>query len=375
MNDNPFILEPYKSKDLFCDREKETSEIIRYLENGRNITLVSPRRLGKTGLIYRIFDELSDRKTGFDTFYTDISSSQNIDDFVKLLSESVVSTLKQKSRISNFFKLLGGIRPILSYDPLSGKPEVSITYRNEDERVFTLKSIFNYLENNNRKVIVAIDEFQQIRQYHNIDMEALLRTYIQPLHNVRFLFCGSKKHTMTDIFSNAKRPFYESTTFYSLKKLDIDIYCNFIIHKFTERGKLINQEQAKDIILWTKDHTFYTQALCNEVFIRSGSTIHDKDISEAKNVILRLNEDRFLEIQRLVTPSQWNLMKAIAKESTLKQPTAQAFLTKYGLGSGAGVLKNLKTLVEKELVLEENALEGTAYSIYNIFLFRYLEKL
>jgi hypothetical protein len=178
---------------LFCDREKETSEIIRYLENGRNITLVSPRRLGKTGLIYRIFDELSDRKTGFDTFYTDISSSQNIDDFVKLLSESVVSTLKQKSRISNFFKLLGGIRPILSYDPLSGKPEVSITYRNEDERVFTLKSIFNYLENNNRKVIVAIDEFQQIRQYHNIDMEALLRTYIQPLHNVRFLFCGSKK--------------------------------------------------------------------------------------------------------------------------------------------------------------------------------------
>ena len=59
MNDNPFILEPYRSKELFCDREEETSRLIEDVENGRNVTLISPRRLGKTGLILRTFDEIA----------------------------------------------------------------------------------------------------------------------------------------------------------------------------------------------------------------------------------------------------------------------------------------------------------------------------
>ena len=163
--ENPFILEPYKSKDLFCDRETETRTIISYLENGRNITLVSPRRLGKTGLIYRVFEQMKDNLSDFDTFYMDISSSVCLDDFIKLLSESVVTVLNSQTRIANFFRAVGGIRPVLSYNEMSGKPEVSWTYRNDNEKNLTLKGILSYLEKHQRKVVVAIDEFQQIREY------------------------------------------------------------------------------------------------------------------------------------------------------------------------------------------------------------------
>ena len=91
MVENPFILRPYLSKDLFCDREKELAELLSYIENGRNITLISPRRLGKTGLIFRAFDELRTNYDNYDTYYVDISSTSSLDSFIKLLAESIAA--------------------------------------------------------------------------------------------------------------------------------------------------------------------------------------------------------------------------------------------------------------------------------------------
>lgn len=374
MTQNPFILEPYRNKALFCDRETETEQIIDYLNNDRNITLISPRRLGKTGLIYRIFEEIGERQQDTDTFYLDISSSQSLEDFIKLLAESIARVLKRQNTISSFFKALGGLRPVISYDVLTGAPEISITYRNDNDKALTLKGIFQYLERHDKKVILAIDEFQQIREYEAVNMEALLRTYIQPLHNVRFIFCGSKKHTMTDIFSNAKKPFYESTTFVPLGKLDTHIYEKFITNLFRSNGKTIDQESVEHIIDWTRDHTFYTQTLCNEVFFRSSADITIADILGAERRILDANRDRFLELQRLLTIAQWKLLKAIAKEGGIQHPTSSSFIQKYHLGSGAAVSKNVKSLIEKELILVDNDGSKDTYRVYNVFLSRYLEK-
>ncbi len=375
MQFNPFILEPYKNKELFCDRKAETEQIIDYLNNGRNITLISPRRLGKTGLIYRIFEEIGERQKDTDTFYLDISSSQSLEDFIKLLAESVARVLKQQNKISSFFKALGGLRPLISYDALTGAPEISITYRNDNDKALTLKGIFEYLERYDKKVVLAIDEFQQIREYEAVNMEALLRTYIQPLHNVRLIFCGSKKHTMTDIFSNAKMPFYESTTFVPLGKLEVPVYEKFITNLFRTNGKTIDQESVRHIIDWTRDHTFYTQMLCNEVFLRSAASITTADILEAERRIIDSNRDRFLELQRLLTAAQWKLLKAIAKEGSIQHPTSSSFIQKYRLGSGAAVSKNIKSLVEKELILVDNDGGKESYCVYNVFLSRYLEVL
>ena len=374
MRPNPFILEPYKNKDLFCDRETETNLIIDYLNNGRNVTLISPRRLGKTGLIYRVFEEIGESQDDTDTFYVDISSSQRLEDFIKLLAESVARVLKQQNKISSFFKALGGMRPLISYDALTGAPEISITYRNDNDKALTLKGIFQYLEKHHKKVVLAIDEFQQIREYEAVNMEALLRTHIQPLHNVHFIFCGSKKHTMTDIFSNAKKPFYESTTFVPLGKLDVLIYEKFITNLFKANGKAIEPESVKHIIDWTRDHTFYTQTLCNEVYMRSSSVITITNILEAERRILDANRDRFLELQRLLTAAQWKLLKAIAQEGSIQHPTSSSFIQKYHLVSGAAVSKNVMSLIEKELILVENDGSKDSYCVYNVFLSRYLEK-
>ena len=373
MLENPFILEPYQSKAYFCDREKETEEIIRNITNGRNTTLISPRRLGKTGLIFRVFDEMMARKLPYETIYCDISDTLSLEEFIKVISDAVVSKLEKQQKITAFFKTLKSVRPLLGIDPLTGSPQVSFTFADDSQKQSTLKEVMDYLERYPQKVVLAIDEFQQIREYNDVNMEAVLRKHIQHLHNVRFIYCGSKKHTMTDMFTNAKKPFYESTSFSYLSKLPVPVYSAFIKEKFESAGKTIDDDSISFIIEWTKDHTYYTQRLCNEVFSLSGNDIVRNDIVTTIQSILDSERDRFQEIRRLVTRSQWKMLEALAKEGSVSQITSSAFLSKYKISSGPTALRNIKALMDKELVLVTTTDDGTSYSVYNVFLSRYLE--
>ena len=373
MLDNPFILEPYRSKELFCDREKETEEILRHITNGRNITLISPRRLGKTGLIFRVFEEIRAKALPFETIYVDISDTLSLEDFIMALSEAIALRLKKQQKISAFFRSLKNVRPMLGWDPLSGSPQVSFSFSDDNQKQNTLKDVFDYLENAPQKILLAIDEFQQIREYDGINMEAVLRKHIQHLHNVRFIYCGSKKHTMTDMFTNAKKPFYESTSFCYLAKLPVPVYAAFIKSLFVSAGKAIDDDSIDFILQWTKVHTYYTQRLCNEVFSLSGDTIDRDLINKAIQAILDAEKERFREIRRLITRSQWKMLKAIASEGEVSQITSSSFLSRHGISSGPTALRNIKALTDKELVLATNREDATCYSVYNVFLSRYLE--
>lgn len=372
MLDNPFILEPFKSKEYFCDREQETEEIIRNITNGRHTTLISPRRLGKTGLIFRVFEEIKERKLPFETLYADISDTLSLEEFIKALSDAVVSKLKKQQRITAFFKSLKSVRPLLGIDPMTGSPQVSFTFSDDNQKQSTLKDVLGYLEGYPQKIVFAIDEFQQIREYEGINMEALLRKHIQHLHNVRFIYCGSKKHTMTDMFTNAKKPFYESTSFCYLTKLPVKVYGAFIREMFESAGKSIDEDSLDYILEWTKVHTYYTQRLCNEVFSLSDSKVDRDIVLKAIQTILDGERERFREIRRLITRAQWKMLSAVAREDSVSQITSSAFLSKYGITSGPTALRNIKALIDKELVLATTEEDMTSYSVYNVFLSRYL---
>ena len=373
--ENPFVLSPYEGKEFFCDREKETSAIIDDLQNGVNVTLISPRRYGKTGLVFRVLDELSRMQPKTVLCYCDIYSADDLEGFVKLFSEAVVRSVKVEPAIKKFFSVFGGIRPLLSYDPITGSPQVSITYQNEGQKLDTLRSIFDYLGSQKDKFVVAFDEFQVIRNFKGVNMEALLRTYIQPLKNVRFVFCGSKKHVMADMFVNAKSPFYESTHVVYLEKIDRDVYGSFIGNLFETGHRRIEADALDFVLEWTRCHTFYTQYLCHRIFRNASKKIDTAEVKRACAQILQENAPGFIERRNLLTDKQWQFLKAVAKEGSVEQPTAGGFINKYKLGTGAAVKRMLESLVEKELLLETLSLEGKSYSVYNVFLSRWLESI
>ena len=370
--ENPFALVPYVSKDLFCDREQETKTILEYLLNGSNVTLISPRRYGKTGLIYRVFDEIKEKKIDVNTCYADIYATEKVEDFIKTLSEAVITKKKKKKGAKAFLQFLGGLRPMLSYNPLTGNPELTMTFLSDYEKRHTLASIFEFLEKLDKKTIVAIDEFQQVRRYGN-NMEALLRSYIQPLRNVQFVFCGSKKHLMAEMFTDARSPFYESTRCLYLEKIDREVYADFIVRMFAKGKKNITAETVDFILDWTKVHTFYTQSLCNHVFLKSGKNVGLQDALASAHQILVENEQTFFQWRDLLTPLQWNYLKAVAREQSVEKPFATGFIQKYNIGTSANSNRILDALIDKELVLATSTEEGVSYSVYNVFLSRWLE--
>lgn len=370
--ENPFTLVPYVSDELFCDRKAETKTLMEYILNGSNVTLISPRRYGKTGLIYRVFDEIKQQKIDVSTCLVDIYATETLEDFIKVFSEAVIASLEKKISVRNFFQFLGGLRPMLSYNALTGNPELTMTYLSDHEKQQTLASIFYFIEKQDKKTIIAIDEFQQIRNY-DTNMEALLRSYIQPLKNVQFIFCGSKKHLMTEMFTDARSPFYESTRCLYLEKIDREVYADFIIRMFGKGKKNITPEALDFILDWTKTHTFYTQSLCNHVFLKSGKNIGKEDVLRSAAQILKENEQTFIQWRDLLTSNQWNYLKAVAKEQTLEKPFATQFIKKYNIGTSANSQRLLESLVDKELILANSTLEGVSYSVYNVFLSRWLE--
>lgn len=372
---NPFYLIPHTPEEYFCDRKKETEDIIRFLENGSNVTLISPRRYGKTGLIYHIFDSIREQKKDIELFYADIYATSTVDDFIAVLAESVSKELKKESLVKSFFQKLGSIRPVISQDPLSGTPKLSFTFQTDAQRRYSLKALLDFLEHRPTRVIVAIDEFQQIREYEGLSMEALLRTHIQPLTNVQFIFSGSKKHTMAEMFTAENSPFYESASLYTLEKIDRDVYAGFISEQFAAQNKTITHDAVDFILEWTRCHTFYTQSLCNRVFSACKKEATLLNVLAAADAILQENNAAFLERRALLTAKQWQFLIAVAKEGEVGEPTGAAFLQKYGLGAPSTAARLLTALTDKELLLETKSLEGSSYCVYNVFFSRWLERL
>jgi len=372
---NPFYLIPHTPEAYFCDREQETEDIIDLLDNGSNVTLISPRRYGKTGLIYHIFDKLEGRKDSVEVIYADIYATSSVDEFIAVLVEAVSKQLKKQSLIKTFFQKLGSIRPVISQDALSGETKLSFTFQTDMQRRYSLKALMDFLEHRPTRVILAIDEFQQIREYQSVSMEAVLRAHIQPLTNVKFIFSGSKKHTMAEMFTAENSPFYESSSLYSLEKINRDVYASFISEQFAAQNKSITQEAVDYILEWTRCHTFYTQFLCNRVFFAVKKDATLKDVLAAADTILKESQDSFLERRALLTAKQWKFLIAVAKEGEVSEPTGAAFLQKYGLGAPSTAVRLLDSLTEKELLLETKSLRGNSFCVYNVFFSRWLERI
>lgn len=373
---NPFIIKSYESKELFCDREEELQLMLRNCTNHTDMTLISWRRLGKTGLILRLFDELQATHPDIHAIYLDIFASRNIDDFIKLLAEATMKSFRPKTsigeRLTAFIKSL---RPQLSFDNITGEPQLQIAYQTAHEKEYTLRGLLDFLDAQGVLIIIAIDEFQQIRDYPEQNMEALLRTYIQQLHNLTFIFCGSKKHLMADIFGNEKKPFYSSTTFVSLGKIGVEPYSCFIRRLFANSGRTISDDAVEFVLSWTRRHTYYTQQLCHTIYANGHQSVTIEEVKQACEQLMRQGEAVYLQYRQMLTDKQWDYLIAVAKEGSIQQITSSAFLKRHKIGTPSVSRRLADALCEKGLLNDESTLEGTIYSVSDVFLSHWMERL
>ena len=369
---NPFIYQGYESPKYFCDREVETKTLLSHLKNGRNVTLISLRRIGKTGLIKNTFYHLKEQEKDATCLYIDIFATKNLHDFVELLGVMVINEIVRKnaSFIEKTISFFSALRPVLSMDPLTGEPSVSITVEPSKEDI-TIQSIFNYLNDSEQEVYIAIDEFQQIAEYPEKGTEALLRSYIQFAQHVHFIFSGSKFHLMAEIFGSPKHPFYQSTEMMGLKPLDSDVYYDFCLQFFKEKGGNIEKEIFEYLYNMFEGHTWYIQCIMNRLYEANTNVESTEQVNAAILSILAGREPQFESLSQFFTDNQFSLLKAIAKEGIVAQPTAGRFIKSHNLSGASSTKAALKVLENKELVYRKP--EG--YIIYDRFMDLWLKRL
>lgn len=155
-------------------------------------------------------------------------------EFVYILGKHIFNTLKPKgiSILEQFFASISSLRPAFKLDPITGEPVFDIGIGDIRQPELSIEEIFKYLETADKPCLVAIDEFQQIAKYPEKNVEAILRTHIQKCTNTAFVFSGSQRHMMQNIFFSASRPFFQSATFMNLDAISEDVYCSFVRQHF-----------------------------------------------------------------------------------------------------------------------------------------------
>ena len=370
---NPFVTNGYAGAEYFCDRVQETDFLVRMLTNENNIALISPRRIGKTDLIRHCFAQ-PEIKSNYHTFIIDIYATKNLEDFVCVLGKAIVESLCSKGRKAweLFLNIALSLRSEISFD-MNGNPVWGIGVGQITNPSVTLDEIFRYLAQADRHCLVAIDEFQQITHYEDeSNVEATLRTYIQRCPNANFIFSGSHRHLMGEMFTSPARPFYQSVTVFNLKPIPLDKYKEFATEKFEQAGKHIADGVIENLYERFHSITSYMQKVMNYMYqvTLKGETCTLPMIDVAINYILDISSDTYEGMLYQMPEKQRNIFLAIGKDREAKGISGGNFAKRHHLPSPSAVVSGVKGLLEKDFITQEQ----NSYRIYDQFFQLWLER-
>lgn len=367
---NPFIISGYIGPEFFCDRVSESEKIISSINSGRNITLISLRRMGKTGLLKHIKNKLEHKKSAYTVIYTDLLPTMTGNDMLNALSNALLKVRKEeKNFLEKMLSALASLRPRLTVDPLTGQPSIELKVESASLIQSGLDQILDLISGINRNLVLIFDEFQQISNYPEKNIEQILRTIIQAYPKVHFVFSGSSKHMLENMFMSAGRPFYQSSELMYLDRIPKDDYRPFIADNFAISEIRIDEGAIDMIFDWTRLHTWYVQYVCNKLYELNKKKIDPGIINGVFLQILNDLEPEYINYRNLIPAHQFKVLKAFAAENGVEMPTSGKFIKKYDLTSASSVNTSIKSLKEKEMIVNENG----KWFVYDVFFSRWLE--
>lgn len=362
---NPFVTNGYAGAEYFCDRVQETAALRELLLNENNVALISPRRLGKTDLIWHVFDNKEIRRAHH-CFVVDIYATKNLSDFVNMLGKAVMDELRPKGKKAweKFITIVSSLRSEISFD-MNGNPSWSVGLGAINNPAISLDEIFTYLNQADKPCLVAIDEFQQITRYGDDTIEATIRTYVQRCTNAHFIFSGSQRHMMNGMFTSPLRPFYQAVSIMNLQPLDLNVYTDFCVGKFEAVGKHLDRAVVSTLYERFDAVTSYMHRILNVLYSRTeqGATCVVPMVNEAIDYILRMSSDTYESLLYQMPDKQRMLFLAIAREGKAAAVTGGKFINKHKLISASSVSSALKGLLEKDFI----TMDKNVYSVYDQF--------
>ena len=362
---NPFPEYGYFGSEYFCDREKETANLIDALQNGSNVTLMAPRRIGKTGLIHHAFERMKIEDKAVQCFYADIFPAKTFTQMVELITNAVMGKLDTKSQSlkRRFNQFISSMRPTMVPDAYSGLPSFSFSIEPQHSHQ-TLKQVFEYMKALEQPCYLALDEFQQVSTFKEIGGDAYIRSLIQLSPNIHLIFSGSQQHLLSEMFISPKHPFFNSSQIMTIKEIALDRYYEFSNHFFLKQNREIPHDVFTYIYELVDGQTGYIQKILNRLYRTPDAPISIEDVHRVVIEIIGEQEVYFQNIYNLMTTNQAKLITAIAKEGVVSKPTEQKFIHQYLLPAPSSINTALKTLINNEIIYRK---ANGDYIVYDRF--------
>ncbi len=350
--ENPFIIGKAAEGDYFINRVEDRRRLNANLTHGINTVIISPRRWGKTSLVKNVLSSIDNER--FLTVFVDVFRCKSEYEFYRIFSTCVIKQTSSKidEWVETVKTFLSGITPKFSFgsDPLNDF-SLSFEWNERDDAEDEILSLPQKIaEKKGKKIIVCLDEFQQIAEFpSSVDFQKKLRSVWQHQQDVTYCMFGSKKHLMENFFSNKSMPFFKFGDMMFLKKIEITEWIPFICRNFSNTGKSISEKQAERICNVTACQSSYVQQLSWITWYKTEGITTDKNIDSAIDDLLEQNKTFFQSDVEQLTELQYNFMRAVA-DGVTQGFTRKDILRKYRLESSANVQAIKKAMISKDLI-------------------------
>jgi len=347
---NPFSYTKIVEGESFCNRREEQKDLKNYIQNSQNILLHSYRRMGKTSLIHKVLGNLN-RTTKY--LYIDLYGTLTEKDFIAAIVKNlgqIETTLEKLIHLTkDTFKL---IKLSFSIDPQSKMPTVtpSFDYENKKEYLDEIMETISQISEH-QKLVVVFDEFQEIANYAEGEFEKRLRKIIQNHQNISYIFSGSRRHLLWQMFNSRGRAFYKLAESYPLPEIKTADYLKWATKLFKKKKLTPDKEILKKIFLICENHPMHVQRFLYHLW--EEENFSEKIIREITTKIINRHQDEFLSIWNSLSQNQRKVLKLIVKFDGQDIFSAQA-LESVGLRSGSQVTKALEVLNRQDLIFKNH---------------------
>ena len=362
---NPFSYGGVVGPPSFCNREEELQALRRTVDNAGRLFLYAERRMGKTSLVRTLLGELPDEE--YVAAYVDLWPTDGPASFTKAMAKATAeaSSTTAEKLLENARTFFSNLRPSVSVDE-SGAPVLTFgadaLSGTEPEIQEVLAAPAKAAELTGKRVAVVFDEFQQIATYETGRVERQLRSEIQHHEEVAYLFLGSRRHLIQEMFLDSKRPLYRSAQHYPLRPIDEAEWQPFIRERFERAGKSIPEPVISKVCRITEGHPFYVQHLCHVLWERceEGDAARAEDVEEAVRILLDRESYAYTALWEGLTTNQKRFLLGLAQESTDREggdvkPFSSDFVSRYRLGSPSSAQRAAEALMEKDLIDRDNS--------------------
>ena len=344
---NPFRYGCVVEDSFYCPRPSLERQLAGFIRSGQNVVVHGERRMGKTSLINAVVRGMR----GWRMLYVDLLHVQTVGDVCRRIVSSVRNLERKASLFEKALKLLPRLRPVMKVDPATGEFGFGLDARAAEDP-YAVEEILDMLAKvaANGRTVVVFDEFQDVGNLPGAQtVLALMRGRIQFQGDVPYVFTGSVRSRMLELFDNPDSAFYKSALTLCVGEIDRDSFASFLQGRFETGRRRVSGETVRAIMDTVADVPGDVQQLCEAAWGVTSGSVGVEDIEAALQVVFMREGDKFESFCERLSPVQFKLLMGIARQGG-REIQSRAFLDEAGIGNAASARKAAIKLCELRYV-------------------------